>query len=612
MPVSASESTPESKGLNPFALPSETDALFRLLVIAAWMVAIMLSLVLLLALNPEASFDGSFVQTTDPDQRAGFVQEILPSTLSAVATTLVLFGLAYALYRSYPGRIRRRKQLEPLTPDKDQAFYSAVNQIVQQTGLTPAPSLEVGTKLSGLAFDYRPRPAIALDGSPRGLRLQLRKAPDAVQAIVLHEAAHIANQDVERSYFAQALWTVVVPVTVIPLLAWVLVTGLGSMANLAGQGQSALEPLSLILLTAARAAIMLGIVGLVRAQLLRTRELYADARAASWGARRGLLRNLGNAAASEIRSRASAWSLHPLARERIATIEDPRRLFQFSWVIPFVTGFLLALIMTGLVIAYLPATLLVLEQIRWLRLELGPDQHVLWLASRLLWFVMAFVLLIVPVIFVGVLAHGTLGVQLRRQTVSDMVHGATGIRRYLHLLGPAILVTLGIEVGFIAITFSPLAADNWREVEVAVPWMLIAGTAIWFWLASYRYLILNTYKTRVGENLAKTSDRSLALVSTVLLVVLFLPTILASRLFFDNGQELANGIAFGAAVLLLSIAAYGAFFLVAWLVFQVRSASGSPRCPACGTATKYKVPIAESCETCHAPLAPWLVTTQPS
>ena len=152
----ASEPTPTVKGLNPFSLPSETDALFRLLVIAAWMVTIMLSLVLLLALNPEASFNGSITQTIDPEQRAGFVREILPSALSAVVTTLVIFGLAYALYRSYPGRIRRRKQLEPLTPEKDKGFYSAVNQLVQQTGITPSPSLEVGTELSGLAFGYRP------------------------------------------------------------------------------------------------------------------------------------------------------------------------------------------------------------------------------------------------------------------------------------------------------------------------------------------------------------------------------------------------------------------------------------------------------------------------
>lgn len=612
MPEPASELAPTTKGLNPFALPSETDALFRLLVIAAWMVAIMLSLVLLLALNPEASFNGIIVQGTDPGQQAGFVREILPSTLSAIVTTLVLFGLAYWLYRSYPGRIRRRKQLEPLTPDKDAAFFSAINQLVQQTGLTPAPSLEVGIDLSGLAFDYRPHPAIALDGSPRGLRLQLRKSPEAVQAIVLHEAAHIANQDVEKSYFAQALWTVVVPLTVIPLLAWVLITGLGSIANLAAHGQSALEPLSLMLLTAAQAAVMLGIVGLVRAQLLRTRELYADARAASWGARRGLLSNLGKAAASGTLSRSSAWRLHPTARERIAAIETPQRLFRLSWVIPFVTGFLLALVMTGLLIAYLPVALLVFEPNRWMRLELGPDQVLLWLAARVLYFAVAFVLLIGPVIFVGALVHGALGVQVRRQTVSDMVHRATGIRRYLGLVGPAMFVALGMEVGFIAIPFSPLAADNWTEVEVAIPWVLIAGAATWLWLASYRFLVLNTYKTRVGDNLAKTSDRSLALVSTVLLVTLFVPTMLASRLFFDNGQEVASGIAVGAAALLVSTTAYGAFILAAWLVFQARRASGAPRCPACGTITSYKVPIAESCEACHAQLAPWLVTAQPN
>ena len=601
----------QSKQLNPFALPSETDALFRLLVIGAWMVAIMLSLVLLLALNQEASFDGSFVQAPDSSQRAAFLQEVLPSALSAIATTLVLFGSAFALYRSYPGRIRRRKHLEPLTPEKDKAFYSAVNQLVQQTGITPSPSLEVGTELSGLAFGYRPHQTIALDGSPRGLRLQLRRSPDAVQAIVLHEAAHIANQDVERSYFAQALWTVVVPLTVIPLLSWVLITGIGSIVSLAGQGQSALEPLSMMLLTAVRVAIMLGIIGLVRAQLLRTRELYADARAASWGARQGLLTNLGKAATSETQSKANAWRLHPPAQERIATIENPQRLFQPSWVIPFVTGFLLALVMTGLVIAYLPAVMPILESIRTLR-GLFPEWSLLWLSARLLLFVMAIVLLIGPVVFIGVIVHGALGVQVRRQTVLDMVRGTIGIRRYLSLAGPAILVALGMEVGFIAIPLNPLVADSWREVEVAIPWVLIAGAAAFLWLASYRYLVLNTYKTRVGENLAKTSDRSLAVVSTVLLVALFLPTILVSRLLIDNGQEVANGIAPGATALLLSIAAYGAFFVVAWLVFQARSASRSPRCPTCGTVTKHTVPIAESCETCHAQLAPWLVTTQPS
>ena len=601
----------QSKQLNPFALPSETDALFRLLVIGAWMVAIMLSLVLLLALNQEASFDGSFVQAPDSSQRAAFLQEVLPSALSAIATTLVLFGSAFALYRSYPGRIRRRKQLEPLTPEKDKGFYSAVNQLVQQTGITPSPSLEVGTELSGLAFGYRPHQTIALDGSPRGLRLQLRRSPDAVQAIVLHEAAHIANQDVERSYFAQALWTVVVPLTVIPLLSWVLITGIGSIVSLAGQGQSALEPLSMMLLTAVRFAIMLGVIGLVRAQLLRTRELYADARAASWGARQGLLTNLGKAATSETQSKANAWRLHPPAQERIATIENPQRLFQPSWAIPFVTGFLLALVMTGLVIAYLPAVMPILESIRTLR-GLFPEWSLLWLSARLLLFVMAIVLLIGPVVFIGVIVHGALGVQVRRQTVLDMVRGTIGIRRYLSLAGPAILVALGMEVGFIAIPLNPLVADSWREVEVAIPWVLIAGAAAFLWLASYRYLVLNTYKTRVGENLAKTSDRSLAVVSTVLLVALFLPTILVSRLLIDNGQEVANGIAPGATALLLSIAAYGAFFVVAWLVFQARSASRSPRCPTCGTVTKHTVPIAESCETCHAQLAPWLVTTQPS
>lgn len=596
--------------LNPFALPSETDALFRLLVTAAWMVAIMLSLVFMLALNPEASFNGGMLLTVGPDQRAGFVREILPSVLSASVTTSVLFGLAYALYRSYPRRIRRRKQLEPLTPDKDPVFFSAIGQLIQQTGLTPAPSLEVGAGLSGLAFDYRPHSAIALDGSPRGLRLQLRKAPESVQAIVLHEAAHIANRDVERFYFAQALWTAVVPVVVIPLLAWVLVTGIGSIAGLVSQGQSALEPLSLMLVTAAQVAIMLGIIGLVRARLLRTREFYADARAVSWGARRGLLKNLSNATA-ETRRGTGAWRLHPPAQERIAAIEDPRRLFQFSWVIPFVTGFLLALIMTGLLIAYLPVALLGLEQIRWLRLDLRPAQPVLWLAARLLWLAMASILLLGPVLLAGVLVTGALGVQVRRQTVSDMVHGATGVRRYLSLAVPAMLVALGMEVGFVAVPLNPLAVDGWHDVMITIPWVLVGGAAAFLWLAGYRYLVLNTYKTRVGKDLAKTGDVVLAVVSTALLVAVYLPLNLARHLLLDSGQEMTDAIAAAVTGLRLSTAAYSIFFALTWLVFRIRNASWSPRCPGCGAVTSHKIPIAESCEACRAQLAPWLVEAHP-
>ena len=608
MNETADKTTAVKKRLNPFALPTETDALFRLLVIAAWLVAILLGRVLLLALNPHAAFDGSFVQNPNLGQRAAFLQELLPSALLTIVMTLLLFGLAYVLYRSYPGRIRRSKALEPLTPEKDRAFYSSVHQLVLQTGISPQPSLELGTGLSGLAFDYRPHQAIALDGSPRGLRLQLRRAPDAVQAIVLHEAAHIANQDVERSYVAQALWTAIVPVTVIPLLAWVLVTGIRSLVNVGTLSPSAAAILSAMVLSVVRVTILLGVVGLLRAQLLRTRELYADARAASWGARQGLLKNLGNPAASERNTRINAWLLHPPAAERIAAIENPERLFRSSWVIPFVTGFLLALVMSGLMIGYLPAATFILEQIRWLRPALGPDRILLWLAARLLWFAMAFLLLIGPVVFVGVLVHGALGVQIRRQTVLEEVDGRAGKRRYLGLIGPAIFVALGLEVGFFAIPFSPLAADSWRELVVAIFWVPIAGVAAFLWLASYRYLVLRTYRTQVGSGPTKRGDRALAVISTGMLVLLFIPTILVSRLAFDNGQTVLSRIPISLAALLLSGVVYGVFLVISWLVFRVRSAAKTPHCPACGSVIKRSVSLAESCETCHSVLAPWLFT----
>jgi Zn-dependent protease with chaperone function len=101
---------------------------------------------------------------------------------------------------------------------KDQAVQQAVDQLASHVGVVPVPVIEMPHGLqgtSGQAFGLGKRFSIRLDG---GLRVWRRTKPDLFRAVVFHELAHIANQDVWRSYFSDALWRAILIWSLAPLI----------------------------------------------------------------------------------------------------------------------------------------------------------------------------------------------------------------------------------------------------------------------------------------------------------------------------------------------------------------------------------------------------------
>ena len=210
---------PGERRLNPFAFPAETNVRFALLIIAVVMLAFNLGVLLPIAVYPEHPYpvadpvtsptletpsDVYFAQTQT--QYLSYLSQLLRYIAFPSLLLLSVFALAIFIYRTHPARVRRRKALEPLSPQRDSTLHHETQLLAREAGVLPAPTVELSRGLrsqNGQAFGFRNQYVIRLD---QGLRLLLRRSPSAFRAIFLHELAHLANRDVGRTYFAQALW----------------------------------------------------------------------------------------------------------------------------------------------------------------------------------------------------------------------------------------------------------------------------------------------------------------------------------------------------------------------------------------------------------------------
>ncbi|NDJ36683.1 MAG: M48 family metalloprotease, partial [Chloroflexi bacterium] len=328
--------------LNPYAFPPETNVRFALLLAAA--VALALNLTLLtfgqigLLDVTLASPDGLLLV----DEATGQVEidrvrlgELQTSVFAgwliiglSCAYGLALFGAAWLIHRRHPRRIARRKGLDPWPEGRDPDFISALADLCRRAGVDPPPDILVATGsglTDGQVFGFRRRYSLRLGSR---MPLLMRKRPEKFRAVILHELGHIVNGDVARTYFTQALWITVLIVAVLPVTAFIVynVTDatLLRLNALASGGDLQLERLFFVnipiwLLIGGQFTLIVLIVGLIRAGLLREREMYADWRAALWGARTTIAGIL-QAHASHDEERHGPFSLHPDPAARLETL----------------------------------------------------------------------------------------------------------------------------------------------------------------------------------------------------------------------------------------------------------------------------------------------------
>ncbi len=353
----ASGSSANPGNLNPLAFPSTTDSRFALLVLAViasttfiynwlalWLPEYKSGLVgvvqgcsgasaaaataLTRAIVGGLQYNDSQVQATQAynDCVADFWLRVGLWSLSGLP---LLAAIAILFYWLIPKWIIGRRGLSILDEEDAAELLQALRRLSHEIGLDRAPTFFVapGYRSTGaLAFGRHASRAIAFDS---GLITQFYTQPERFRAVVLHELAHIANGDLDKTYLTLAAGAAFVVVGLIPL-----------GASLVGQ------PWSLALGMIVRAAGLSLLVYLSAAAVLRARECYADARAASFeGAQEALESAIGSADAPPLHWIRRATRLHLDPATRTALLANSLPLFKAAPFEAFAAGIAVAVVL---------------------------------------------------------------------------------------------------------------------------------------------------------------------------------------------------------------------------------------------------------------------------
>jgi Zn-dependent protease with chaperone function len=320
---------------DPFALPAQTGARFLLMIVSTLGTSLFAFNVVYLnrvpgvtvqmqrcAAQPERPSAGA-----DPGALAdAYVACMAPyardQVLWITAGVALLLLTALAIYWVMPTWRVRRHHLTPLTADAGPELAAELAELTWRAGLRHPPEFLIGTRpgAGGVAFGRLGRRRVQLDA---GLVTMFVTDRPGFRAVVLHELAHLRNGDVDWTYLTIAMWWSFVAVALVPL------------------GLVLLDEPATIVDVGWRLAVLLALVFLTRNALLRSREIYADVRAARWsgdGSLQRLLTRSGTLGSQVERHRPDtgrargAWAAlvaaHPEPGARLAAVADPRPLFR--------------------------------------------------------------------------------------------------------------------------------------------------------------------------------------------------------------------------------------------------------------------------------------------
>lgn len=633
--------------LDLFALPSETKGRFRMLVFAAILLAANLGYTswdltrgaadlarkreLLEAYGGPRKIDLKNPAELRAFQEAykklskDIVQITAPRTLTPIPGLAFLGLLAWALYATHPLRLRWRRRPQLLDETQAPTVFADLRRCAEHLKIANLRIEWCPGFLNGQAYGRRGREALLLEGNPRFLEAIWQKSL-LPRAVALHELAHVVNADAADREKAKSVWIAVLALLVV--LMTLIVLG-GAETGLAGIIWRAL-------------ALILVIYG-IWAGLIRSREISADWRVASWEMRRSLEETLkapelGIPAIIRTANRRSTrilhqavevvrrlGRLHPSHAARHRALADPSRLFRISPDIPFVTGMLLAL-MVASTLAPLADLVTSLSSLSALALGSLPQEEDAAVSSLKLFVFHAMpaqLLGIAALVVLGSLLTGALGVQVQREAIADMDRDW---RRwgYLRLLQPAFLLALGAEAGAVVSAASPLPALWGRPVMLGL-WVLTFTFFTWLWLVSVR----SATRLLVGLQIAETRPRSSSWVrasGSALLIILYGPLVVIRWSLMMSSGPLPPWIVGEAGPkefyvfmvlmtpMMLSLFALALFLLWALAGLAVAAVALWQRrasCTLCG-ARSNGFAIGRFCRDCRKCLSPWIYAAAPA
>ncbi|WP_135230991.1 M48 family metalloprotease [Nocardia sp. CS682] len=248
---------------------------------------------------------------------------------------VAVVGVAIAIYLLWPTWRRRRGRLLPIDLSSADELAQQLRDLVALAGLRRTPGFVIDPRtdtVSAVVFGRLGRYTVCLDA---GLVARSAAGPDVLRDVVLHELAHIRNRDVDITYATVALWRAFLLCVLLPHLV-------GQAVSLATDPELWRAEWQLGLRGLLRVALLVALTYLVRADILRNREFYADLDAANLA---------GHTAFSwrterlRVRPRSAAWQrflglwrTHPAAAERVRSLRNPGILFGATALPMFLTG----------------------------------------------------------------------------------------------------------------------------------------------------------------------------------------------------------------------------------------------------------------------------------
>lgn len=236
------------------------------------------------------------------------------------------------LWKGRPGRVVPVEMV-----DSRGDLRAELAALVAAAGLARAPRFVVASGKAGANAVTFGRPGRYIISLNDGLVVRRAADPRGFRTIVLHELAHIRNGDVTIAYATVALWRVFVVVVLLPYLVRT-VEILVRLPPELRRGELPLATRNLLL-----AAFMVVLVYLARADVLRSREIYADLDALAWGGDAETWRRRSAAEGRPGRVQAFArfarlWSTHPSWNLRLRSLTDPAALFDLQALPVFLAG----------------------------------------------------------------------------------------------------------------------------------------------------------------------------------------------------------------------------------------------------------------------------------
>ncbi|WP_218957502.1 M48 family metallopeptidase, partial [Streptomyces sp. UH6] len=243
--------------------------------------------------------------------------------LAALAALALVVGVTYWLL---PVHRLRHRRLRPLRAEAHPEVERLLTALVARAGLRCRVRFVVDwrdRRPAGLAFGRVGRRHVMLSG---GLLRLHRLDPQAFEAIVLHELAHLRNRDVDIAFLTlicNRLFLVAFAAPTAVLAPFALLVGVMLFPGLL--------PYQLLgIVTQCALAVT---VAHTSSAVLRSRELYADARVALWtSGAHPLRRLLATQHGIESAGRRPPLFLrtHPSAARRLRALDDTRLLFGMS------------------------------------------------------------------------------------------------------------------------------------------------------------------------------------------------------------------------------------------------------------------------------------------